>query len=119
MSIAVCRDCEGVFTAYTVNSDTWEAIGGHWTDGLHLCLDCLERRLGRPLTLDDFPEGASGEKIPVNRTLMYAYQMGRRYERGLDRQATYKHDDNCNVHAAPGEDCNCLAYVRPKVGEQS
>ncbi len=45
---------------YIVNRDVWEA-SGIATDGGCLCLACLEKRIGRPLTGHDFPVD-----IPVN-----------------------------------------------------
>jgi hypothetical protein len=49
-----CVDCgkdTGGGEYYTVEDDLWAASGAE--DGM-LCLACLERRIGRPLTEDDF-----------------------------------------------------------------
>jgi hypothetical protein len=53
----LCQDC-GLHTLdaghfYMVSDDLWFAATGR-TDGI-LCLNCLEIRLARQLTLDDFP----------------------------------------------------------------
>ena len=63
-----CRDCIIVTTPnrckdwqwYMVHDAVWEAAGMERFGG-ELCIDCLEKRLGRPLTGADFPD------IPVNR----------------------------------------------------
>ena len=39
---------------YIVYPDVWAAAGLKFTDGCW-CIPCLERRLGRVLTVDDFP----------------------------------------------------------------
>ena len=66
-----CAVC-GAFPpdAYMVRDDVWQAAGLAPKD--HACLPCLERRLGRPLTIDDFAP------VPINRQLRFAYDMGRR-----------------------------------------
>jgi hypothetical protein len=57
-----CLDCDtedGV--SYIVHNHVWAMTGLGYADGV-LCLDCLRRRLGRPLRLDDFPM-----EVPLNR----------------------------------------------------
>ena len=56
MSNAVCRDCDCPADAqsghyYTLREDLWRSIAD--ADDF-LCLDCCEKRLGRPLTEDMF-----------------------------------------------------------------
>ena len=58
-----CIDCglllASVFDYYMVHNAVWSEAGLHQQD--ECCLGCLERRLGRPLTIEDFPP------VPVNR----------------------------------------------------
>jgi hypothetical protein len=62
-----CVDCgEEVFDYYMVWDWVWRRAGFQKKKrGAHCCLACLERRLKRPLTLEDFIPA------PVNR-LAYA-----------------------------------------------
>jgi hypothetical protein len=49
-----CLICGGwALDYYTVHDDVWAEAG--LKSGDSCCLDCLERRLDRPLALDDFP----------------------------------------------------------------
>jgi hypothetical protein len=52
----LCGDC-GKNTAegecYMLSHELWAATGLNPDDGM-LCLSCLETRIGRPLTIDDF-----------------------------------------------------------------
>lgn len=50
---------EGQTEWYMVTEEVWKAANGPGSDG-YLCIGCLETRLGRPLTPDDFPD------LPVN-----------------------------------------------------
>jgi hypothetical protein len=54
-----CNDCGFAFDYYLVTDDVWAAAG--LTPRGHCCLACLERRLKRPLTIEDFPVS------PINR----------------------------------------------------
>jgi hypothetical protein len=47
-----CIDCGWRLDYYVVTDDTWTAAGLH--PSVYCCLACLERRLRRPLTIDDF-----------------------------------------------------------------
>lgn len=38
----------------------------------YLCLECLEKRLGRPLVIEDF------EDVPLNKGVFFGYEMYRR-----------------------------------------
>jgi hypothetical protein len=58
-----CVDCGSSHDYYVVADDTWEAAA--LDPDAFCCLPCLERRLGRPLTIGDFT------LAPVNR-LAYA-----------------------------------------------
>lgn len=54
-----CRDCRVDVAAidhwYMVHNAVWAAAGGSEGHGRdYLCLDCLEKRLGRPLLNGDF-----------------------------------------------------------------
>ena len=58
----LCRDC-GIDTNeigeyYMVRDKVWGAAAGIPPNGGMLCVACLERRLGRQLTRDDFPDTA-------------------------------------------------------------
>jgi hypothetical protein len=53
-----CCDC-GFFELYMVRDEVWAAAGLHWS--ARCCMACLERRLGRLLTIGDFTV------CPVNR----------------------------------------------------
>jgi hypothetical protein len=46
-------DCGSTSDWYTVHDATWRAAGLRKRD--FCCLACLEKRLKRPLALDDFP----------------------------------------------------------------
>lgn len=65
-----CIDC-GIHTGlhleyYMVRDDVWalSGLGGH--DGM-LCIACLEDRIGRALTPDDFPD------LPINSGGAFAF----------------------------------------------
>jgi len=64
----VCRAATLDF--YIVRKEILEAA--HMEEG-YLCLECLEERLGRELTLSDFDTSA-----PLNRLLIFGYRLGRR-----------------------------------------
>lgn len=86
----VCYDCLKLDTGYMVTNAVWAAI---WPDELkhkeklaeiiktrrlthfracaRLCLDCLPKRLGRQLTIDDFPPS------PINDGIHMGYKLGR------------------------------------------
>lgn len=59
-----CRDCSVDTSAideyYMVNNEVWESADAD-PEG-HLCVGCLERRLGRTLTASDFTD------LPINTT---------------------------------------------------
>jgi hypothetical protein len=52
-----CRDCHvdthNIGHYYMVTDELWAASGMKPNGGM-LCLGCLEQRIGRPLTVDDF-----------------------------------------------------------------
>jgi hypothetical protein len=49
-----CVDCGWYGDDYMVTHAVWK-LSGLPPDGGQLCLACLQRRLNRPLTIDDFP----------------------------------------------------------------
>jgi hypothetical protein len=50
--VVCCEDCEGrIYDDYMVVDRLWRAYG---VGRGHLCLDCFQRRLGRPLLPVDF-----------------------------------------------------------------
>lgn len=83
-----CKDCNGYPDDYMVFHSTWRAAGMAPKGGF-LCLSCLERRLGRPLTSHDFPRtreelrancrsaGTVRDKEFANRLFWRAYELGR------------------------------------------
>ena len=49
-----CEDCGNPdYEMYMVNDDLWDEYGN---DNKTLCLSCLEKRMGRKLTKDDFTD---------------------------------------------------------------
>jgi len=56
-----CLDCGTEGSPYIVHNHVWAQTGLAYDGGV-LCFDCLCRRLGRPLRLDDFPM-----EVPLNR----------------------------------------------------
>lgn len=64
-----CGDCGKVYHQdYMVKSSTWEESASKSNEVLHL--ECLEKRLGRGLTIEDFIEA------PINETFRFAYKRG-------------------------------------------
>jgi hypothetical protein len=59
---SICKDCgtdttppEGAREDYKVHDELWRAAGMPEEDGdVYLCVGCLEKRLGRELTAEDF-----------------------------------------------------------------
>lgn len=68
----VCVVCgrSVVVDFYNIRTDVWRAAGLDPDDEVHI--DCLPKRLGRPLEISDFDPDAS-----INRMLFYGYRMGR------------------------------------------
>lgn len=57
-----CRDCGGPNDDYMVRNEVWAAAGApSKSQQFYLCIPCLGRRLGRPLTIEDFDL-----RIPIN-----------------------------------------------------
>jgi hypothetical protein len=74
-----CRDCGRMDDDYMVEQETWcEAFDVETTKSMRrapkgrLCLDCLENRLGRPLTIEDFRC-----ELPINRKVVLGYSLAR------------------------------------------
>jgi len=61
IEIFTCKDCGNYdYDMYMVNDDIWREYGN---ESNTLCMDCLEKRMGRELTKDDFSEY---KKTPAN-----------------------------------------------------
>lgn len=59
-----CGDChEPEPMLFSVHKDLWAAHG----NGGILCLPCFEKRLGRPITMDDLPEKGDTNRLMVSR----------------------------------------------------
>lgn len=89
-SKGACRDCSRFVPSYMVRDAVWFAAwptyredkiaanrqykgtAEAWKAWLLLCLQCLEKRLGRRLILKDF------ESLPVNDIVFFAYEMALR-----------------------------------------
>ena len=87
---AICIDCgtdttpaprrQGSQQWYMVHRHVWQAagmpkdrvLGYDETDGNFLCIACLETRLGRILTPDDFPDLPVNEPGPADTPLLAA-----------------------------------------------
>lgn len=88
----ICHDCKGHNDEYMVRPEVWAQAWPtyqhdkkillakvrdgklqQWAAFLLLCLDCLERRLGRPLSEADFDFG-----IVINRPLALGFAIGLR-----------------------------------------
>ena len=69
-----CVDCAKFRGFYMVHDDIWQEIMP--TDEGFLCLPCLQKRLGRSLTIYDFPED-----IAVNEPMWFVW---RNMKRGQD-----------------------------------
>lgn len=62
-----CRDCKCIHPdEYMVSDDVWSGTGLQYSDGA-LCLSCLVTRLGRSLTIEDFPD------TPINRAIRFIF----------------------------------------------
>ncbi len=70
-----CGDCASPRDEYMVLDTVWAAAGFTSRKGV-VCLDCLEARLGRPLTLADF------NSAPINFSLRFGYKMAQREHKG-------------------------------------
>ena len=71
-----CMDCEidtGYEVAYMIDHNLWRDILN--LDRGFLCLDCLEKRLGRKLKLSDFPE-----ELRINTPIYFGYQLHKNEE---------------------------------------
>lgn len=66
-----CRDC-GAYTEYCVVEDwVWANIHKPQDSDIALCPHCMEKRLGRKLTLKDLKE------VPCNAPYFIGFQMSR------------------------------------------
>lgn len=77
-----CHDCCSVYATYMAREKVWHAAIEHSPDKRairYLCLHCLERRLGRPLTIDDFTSAPINDGIRLGHALgVLAYERKRR-----------------------------------------
>jgi hypothetical protein len=79
-----CIDCgmEAYFAPgneyYMVHDEVWTAAGLPLNGGGMLCIGCLEQRLGRELTLSDFPD------FPVNRIMAVYGSLRLRQRMGIN-----------------------------------
>ena len=62
-----CDECRRIADFYMVKDEVWLSVAP--TRESILCFACLESRLGRPLTLDDFP------RLPINRGIRKGYEI--------------------------------------------
>jgi hypothetical protein len=69
LECAVCGRVNG-FDFYMVRDSVWKEAG--LRRDASSCLDCLERKLGRGLDIQDFDMGK-----PMNRPLVFGYRMAR------------------------------------------
>lgn len=70
-----CEDCKGLNDEYMVRNEVWKKIIKNASEAnrLLLCLDCLQARLGRRLTPEDF-----NFAIPVNRPILFGIRLAQR-----------------------------------------
>lgn len=65
-----CMDCSGFPDDYMVQATTWAQASKTYRG--HLCLACLETRIGRPLTIEDFAP------VIINAPVFRGFLMGRK-----------------------------------------
>ena len=63
-----CDDCKGPPDFYMVHDSVWKSATSIWQG--NLCLRCLEVRLKRKFSMDDFTTA------PINNGIRLGYQMG-------------------------------------------
>jgi hypothetical protein len=49
-----CKSCKGDNQPYMLTSDLWKIVAAPKERRSFLCIPCVEKRLGRKLTLEDF-----------------------------------------------------------------
>ncbi len=60
-----CSGCEGHNVPYMIQFDLWNQVAQ--PGDVFLCLSCVESRLDRELTLEDFiEENTAGIPLPIN-----------------------------------------------------
>lgn len=59
-----CVDCKGINQGYMLNFELWALLVKPRERHKLICLQCIEKRLGRPLILNDFLGFSIGEPIP-------------------------------------------------------
>lgn len=74
-----CLECKlPLYYEYVVHKEVWETAELDYHDGV-IHLPCLEKRLGRALTLEDFiePIGKKSQGQSINDAIRWAYQRGK------------------------------------------
>ncbi len=78
-----CVDCNHLGDYYMLLDKVWKEAFPNYVEvkkkrrledtnaSVQLCLRCVEKRLDRPLTIDDFTTA------PVNDSIVFGYQMGK------------------------------------------
>lgn len=61
-----CVDCRIFGGHFMLHNDVWAKAAGKDSKG-RLCLPCIEKRLGRPLVIDDF------SAVPLNNPIRYLH----------------------------------------------
>jgi hypothetical protein len=66
--MALCKDCKEHYwwdlKMVVVNDELWSDVSDNKSD--HLCSDCMETRLGRPIERTDFKKGIDKPDISCN-----------------------------------------------------
>ena len=71
-----CHDCKQSHANYMVYNSVWDLAFPDYAEVkrrygfANLCLECLSSRLGRALTIDDFPH------VPINQGVELGYKIG-------------------------------------------
>ena len=84
----VCYDCEEYGHGWMVENEVWEQICK--SEGWHpenpyviYCCECAEKRLGRKLTIEDFPTD-----VRINRPLRFGHELGIRQAERARKEST-------------------------------
>ena len=88
MSWRDCSQCQGFHDIYMVKNDVWKSVVTPEETSIFLCFFCLQARLGRQLTPDDFDF-----TIVCNIPILFGLQMGKasmRAKQEADRQSREK-----------------------------
>lgn len=69
-SVHYCRDCESYHEMCVVENEVWDIIRGDQPNDIVLCFPCMEKRLGRKITLEDL------KHCPCNAPYFIGFQRG-------------------------------------------